>query len=947
MKVKENTRQKINIGERVKVYGLEHLGTGEVLRVRESGGIYQVDVVFDYVDGRRLETVSIDKLEPVPDLFQRLSEGDVDSPLDFFLKQLAYQLPLSNAGGELSNSRTDLLPHQILLTRDIVESQRRRFLVADEVGLGKTIETGLIIRELFARKEAERILVICPAGLVRNWQDELRDCFRLHFDILGIDFNDTTPLSWENHQRVIASIDTIKQSRRIERLKRAPKWDLIVFDEAHHLSRKKYGKKIDYTQNYRLAEALRGYTRDMFFLSATPHQGDAYQFWSLIQLLDDQLFESPEVMRDHRGLLNRVMFRRTKREVTDAEGNPIFMRRQVHTQTFPLAARERWFYDQLTEYLREGYGVAGIGQKKTTSKQRAVGFVMATFQKMMSSSPRAIRQALRRRLLVLLAREQMALDKGTQRTYATGLAEKILRIQEEMRKLAIKIGSISSSPEQEAVADTHIAKVKQRLARKGYLGGEITSWALDVEEEGEDAIYAEAVIPDEAQKVRDLIKLAPEGPDRKFDTLIRAIEQVRRLSPEEKVGIFTQYRETLKFLKEELSKLYGEGKVATLKGGPLEDKIAAIEVFWEPDGAQFLISTSAGGEGINLQVSHILFNYDLPWNPMAVEQRIGRIHRYGQTDTVQVYNLVAEDTVEERIYSLLEKKLLEIACTIGKVDPVTGQVVEDFRSEILGFLGSSPNYQDLYKKALIDKDYQRTEQEIAEAIEKARQASEALRELAQDLESFNFGRYRNMKGPFTLDNLKLFVERGILRLGGAFIPQGDVFYIETPTVLHRYANVAPRYENVVFDRKLAMRKRKAELFGIGHPLADALIEHLKGPLFPGEVCINEAVSETCPISVRCVFVVNFEKELKRIFYKGFNLNDDGKLEKFQPEEDIEYLSILRNRLKQTGSEKTISIPMWLKDRVASIVTEEETRLRAKFDKVLSINSKVLGLAVLS
>src|SRR5262249_7120197 len=161
-----------------------------------------------------------------------------------------------------------------------------------------------------------------------------------------------------------------------------------------------------------------------------------------------------------------------------------------------------------------------------------------------------------------------------------------------------------------------------------------------------------------------------------------------------KVLVFTQYRETLEFLREELGKLYGATQVATIKGGPLDEKIAAVESFWSPEGAQFLISTSAGGEGINLQVCHIVFNYDLPWNPMAVEQRIGRIHRYGQRDTAQVYNLVAEDTVEERIYSLLEQKLLDIAQTIGRVDPIDGQVTEDFRSEILGFLGAAPNYQD-------------------------------------------------------------------------------------------------------------------------------------------------------------------------------------------------------------------------------------------------------------
>jgi superfamily II DNA/RNA helicase len=218
-----------------------------------------------------------------------------------------------------------------------------------------------------------------------------------------------------------------------------------------------------------------------------------------------------------------------------------------------------------------------------------------------------------------------------------------------------------------------------------------------------------------------------------------------------------------------LGSLYGEALIALLHGGALEDKIEAVERFWEEKGAQFLISTSAGGEGINLQVCRVMFNYDLPWNPMAVEQRIGRIHRYGQQDTVQVYNLIAEDTVEERIYVLLEEKLREIAAAIGKVDS-HGEVVEDFRSEILGFLGSSPNYQELYKKALVDRDYKRTEAEIAQAIEKAKQASEALRSLTQDLETFDLEHYRQLRGQFTLEDLKMFVQKAIIRLGGHSSP---------------------------------------------------------------------------------------------------------------------------------------------------------------------------------
>jgi SNF2 family DNA or RNA helicase len=927
--------------ERVVVHGQEDLGVGEVLRVAEIGGKYQADVAFDHAAGRRLHTFPLEKLESARDPWQRIMAADLDSPQDFLLKQLAWQLPLANTGGELSNSRTALLPHQILLTRDVIATSRRRLLIADEVGLGKTIETGMIIRELITRGDAGRVLIICPAGLTKNWQNELRDCFRLHFDILGSDFTDTNPGVWENHRRVIASIDRLKIPRRLERFLAHSRWDLVAIDEAHHLSRVRYGTKITATQNYKLAEALRGHTRDLIFLTATPHQGDVFQFWSLVQILDDSLFASPEAMLDHKGLLGRVMVRRTKRDVTDALGKPIFMRRQVHSQTFPLAARERAFYDRLTEYLREGYGVAGLGERKTTSRQRAVGFVMATFQKIMSSSPRAIRQALRRRLMALLARQQMALEmkRGAGRE---DNAEKIVALQEEMRTLAIGVHQIPSSPSQSAEADVLIARLKQRLARKD--GEETTSWSLDDEEEGDEGIVADADIPGEVPRVRELITLVPSGTDRKFETLVRAIEQVRREHHGEKFLIFTQYRETLGYLREELGKLYGSERIATIKGGPLDEKIAAVEAFWDANGAQFLVSTSAGGEGINLQVCHIVFNYDLPWNPMAVEQRIGRIHRYGQQDTAQVYNLVAEDTVEERIYALLEQKLLEIAQTISRVDPVTGEVTEDFRSEILGFLGSAPNYQDLYKKALVDKDYRRTEQEIAEAVERARQASEALRGLTQGLDAFNLEDYRQLQGHYHLEDLRAVFAAGILRLGGAVLPDGEFLRIEVPACLRDAPGTTTRYENVTFDRALAMRTRKAHFFGLGHPLVDTLLEYLRGPRFPGEVTVLPGSRESEQWSVRFLVTVELEGGRQHVAYEHFLLDADGAWEEAEPRADIDSLVASRG---VAGDVRATAEPRRIADaqaRTEQAERELHARARSRFDGVLSVRTHVVGVS---
>lgn len=855
------------VGDRVRVAGRYASGVGEVLRVQQTGDMLIADVVFDSQGGRRLETLPITRLERAASPWDRLRAGQYDDSRDFLLRQLAWQFALGNSGGELSNARTALLPHQILLTHDLVKMQRRRVLVADDVGLGKTIETGMAIRELITRGDTRRVLVITPAGLVKNWQRELRDCFRLEFEILGTDFQDYAPTSWENHHRVIASIDTLKRPQRMDRLLAAPKWDMIVFDEAHHLTRLRYGSKVQATQNYKLAEALRGHTRDLLFLSATPHQGDAFQFWSLIHLLDDQLFDSPEALENHRGLLNRVIIRRTKREVTDADGRPLFVRRQVTTERFEPALREQRFYEKLTNYLKDGYSAAGVGVNggagRPSRDQRAIGFVMVAFQKMMSSSPRAIRQALRRRLLVLLVRQQIDMERRRKAAPTPELAERVLRMQDEMRALAKEIYALATSPATDAQADTCIAQVRERTLKKLIEAEDETNWSLDSDEEGDDGIYADAEIPDETSKVRELLRVVPEGVDRKFERLETIIGKLRSENPNERFVIFTQYRETLEFLKAELGRIVGPELVVSIQGGPLEDKIAAVEKFWDEKGARILVSTSAGGEGINLQIARVLFNYDLPWNPMAVEQRIGRIHRFGQKDVSQVYNLVAKDTVEENIYTLLWNKLEQIAKAIGKTDPETGEPLEDFRSDILGFLGSTPNYQQLFKQALIDRDYARTSRELDRMMQTAQKARSALQDLSQDLNSFNLEQYRRISGQFHLKQLGEWCREAVVRLGGSAVPNGDFWQIVTPDCLKSYPNVGARYDNVTFDRGLATRKKGSELFGIGHPFIDGLIRYLQNPSFAAEAACLPGEAGGCNVEAR--YRVTWDRSEKGAF----------------------------------------------------------------------------------
>jgi hypothetical protein len=328
---------------------------------------------------------------------------------------------------------------------------------------------------------------------------------------------------------------------------------------------------------------------------------------------------------------------------------------------------------------------------------------------------------------------------------------------------------------------------------------------------------------------------------------------------------------------------------------------------------------------------------------MAVEQRIGRIHRYGQQDTVQVYNLVAEDTVEERIYRLLEEKLMEIARTIGRVDAATGDVVEDFRSEILGFLGSSPDYQDLYKKALVDRDYKRTEREMVDALERARKASEALRALTQDLDSFNLDHYRTIRGHFTLDHLRRFTERAILRFGGAFIPGGDVVRIETPEELLAYPRVVRSYPDATFSRELAMRRRNVQLLGLGHPLIDALIHHLQQPRQAGDVASITAPHATLRhVSVRSISYLELESGRRRSVYTHLLLGPDGSWEEAPPACDIESLSG-----PFPGPPPMLTGPDLVALRLPAqeALAATEARLRATVGSVLSVRHREVGLAV--
>ena len=738
----------------------------------------------------------------------RAVDGGADRARKAWLSYEAHALPVMESASALTSAKIDLLPHQVVLTHRIATASPRRYLIADEVGLGKTIETALILRELASRGELNRALMVVPAGLVNNWHRELNEVFNLDFEVFGSegDITDRKTNAFAKHDRLIASIDTLKRPARIKRLLDAPRWDLVVFDEAHHLTASRTGGKVRKTENYKLAEALKDHSRDLMLLSATPHQGNHFQFWMLAQLLNPTLFGSPEEMLENRHRLNTVMFRRTKADACQPDGSPLFARRWVHTESFLMNEDERLFYERLREYLEDGFDLA----RRQGNQGRALGFLMAIFQKIAASSFAAVRRTLKRRLLMLTLHEALLRDKDLD-------IEGRERLTEEARVLiheeyALPYDSIGRSE-----VDRVLADLKFRLVKK--LDAEALEMASDpygseyLATNAEEAASAvvELHLPEERLRIGDLLNVFPQQRETKAQKLLDGLGYLWRQNASEKIVIFATYLGTVDLIAREIEQAYPGQGVVVLRGGDHGAKLAADRKFRLKNGPRVLVCTAAGREGLNLQFARILFNFDLPWNPMDVEQRIGRIHRYGQNHTAQVYNLVLSDTIEGRIFLMLDEKLTEIAKTVGKVDD-QGNVAEDLRAQILGQLSERLNYDRLYQEALSDPELKRTQVELEAALSNSREARQVVFDLFQDLDGFSLDDYK----PFSdvsssLDRLVRFLSAAVADRQQRLVKIDN----ETYDLVTIDGSSQQRF---TLNRDLATSSDNLELMGLDHPL---------------------------------------------------------------------------------------------------------------------------------
>lgn len=710
------------------------------------------------VGERRVPVGSVRREATRTERILRTVEGGAERGHKAWLSYEAHALPLMESASALTSAKIDLLPHQVVLTHRVATASPRRYLIADEVGLGKTIETALILRELASRGELNRALMVVPAGLVNNWHRELNEVFNLDFEVFGSegDITDRKTNAFAKHDRLIASIDTLKRPARIKRLLDAPRWDLVVFDEAHHLTAYRTGGKVRKTENYKLAEALKDHSRDLLLLSATPHQGNHFQFWMLIQLLNPTLFGSPDEMVENRHRLNTVMFRRTKADACQPDGSPLFARRWVHTESFVMSEGERLFYEKLREYLEDGFDLA----RRQGNQGRALGFLMAIFQKIAASSFAAVRRTLKRRLLMLTLHEALLRDKEMD-------IEGRERLTAEARELIHAEFDLPRDGVGRSEVDRVLADLRYRLVKR--LDEEALALASDPYDSEYSAVHAEEAasevvklhLPEERLRIGDLLSAFPPQRETKMQKLLDGLGILWRHNPTEKIVIFATYLGTVDMIAREVEQTFPGQGVVVLRGGDHGAKAAAERRFRMKDGPRVLVCTAAGREGINLQFARILFNFDLPWNPMDMEQRIGRIHRYGQNHTAQVYNLVLSDTIEGRIFLLLDEKLTEIARTVGKMDE-HGNVAEDLRAQILGQLSERLNYDRLYQEALSDPELKRTQVELDAALSNSREARQVVFDLFQDLDGFSLDDYK----PFSdvsssLDRLVRFVSAAV------------------------------------------------------------------------------------------------------------------------------------------------------------------------------------------
>ncbi|AFH48949.1 SNF2 family DNA/RNA helicase [Ignavibacterium album JCM 16511] len=693
----------------------------------------------------------------------------------------------------MNTSKVDPLPHQIEAVYGyVLKLPRIRFLIADDPGAGKTIMAGLIIKELKLRNIVKRILIVTPGHLKDQWRRELKERFEEKFvvvdrNILDAHYGENL---WKREQQIITSIDFAKQDDILSSLS-SSYFDLIIVDEAHKMSAYKYGEKLDKTIRYRLGEVLSKICTNLLFLTATPHKGDPDNFRLFLDLLEPGFFSSNEMlMQSIKNKDNPLFIRRLKEDLKDFEGRPLFLPRNVETIAFDLGSqskKEKDLYNELSKYVETQYNKA-----LNKDKKRNVAFALVILQRRLASSTFALFKSLERRREKLKA----LLEGAKERTLSNSDfdLDEIEDLSEEDRW-----------QEEEIWETLSLAENKEELEKEIQTIDNLINLAKDI-------IHSEEEI-----KIKQL------------KNSLEKLYSLNQLKSQKKILVFTESRDTLEYLSKKISSW--NYKVNVIHGGmKLDDRIKAEKVF--KNETDVMVATEAAGEGINLQFCNLMINYDIPWNPNRLEQRMGRIHRYGQQKEVFIYNLVANDTREGKVLVRLFEKLEEIKNTFGndKVFDVLGEVLQrtNLSQLLIEAAANSRNLDDILKEIdlIIDKDYiNEIKESLGESLATRFIDYTRIKEMA------DLAREHRLIPEYT----EAFFKKAFIKAGGKIkeVQQGFIAIDSIPfelrqiaqrdDIIKSYGELLKRYPKITFDKEIAFKNPDAEFVTFGHPLFESLL----------------------------------------------------------------------------------------------------------------------------
>lgn len=715
----------------------------------------------------------------------------------------------------IHTSLVDPLPHQIsAVYGEMLPRQPLRFLLADDPGAGKTIMAGLLMKELIARSDLDRCLVVAPGSLVEQWQDELGEKFNLEFDILSREMIETSRSGnpFNDRNRLIVRLDVLARNDELqEKLLTSQEWDLIICDEAHRMSATYFGGDVKYTKRYQTGQKLGQICRHLLLMSATPHNGKEEDFQLFMALLDGDRFEGRFRDGVHYADTADMMRRLTKEELLRFDGRPLFPERRAYTVKYDLSPKESELYTAVTEYVRNEMNRVLRFADEDNKKRNNVGFALQILQRRLASSPAAIYQSLKRR------RERLESELGEARIASRGrqtgfndinVSQEILRNideygQEEVDELEDLISTGATTAETIDQLEIEVETLKG-----------LEYMALEVLRSGEDAKWAQL------NRILD-------------DDLMVDSQGNRR-----KLIIFTEPKDTLYYLADKVkARLGNPDAVDVIHGGVTrEERRKVIERFMQDKDLLVLVANDAAGEGVNLQRGHLMVNYDLPWNPNKIEQRFGRIHRIGQTEVCHLWNIVAADTREGEVYArLLEKLEAAREALGGRVYDVLGELFEGVALKDLLFEAIRYGEQEEVRARLFKQvDGAVDQQHLLDLLKRRALTNDTMPEAK--VQELRLEMERAEAQRLQPHHVQSFFVQAFQHLGGRLkereegrweIMHVPVRIRERDRQIGAGAAIQKKYERICFDKTHVNQQPVATFVYPGHPLLEAVISIIR------------------------------------------------------------------------------------------------------------------------